>query len=128
MLAQLALAGVTNPLPTELNLLQGEEGRFKFQIQAVNSENDLNCVAKLKDESVFSIDFDPAEILVEAGSVQDVYGTVDTSRKMDYGTYQEEFCIVCIPVDGPTGAAVAVETCGLPLKVNVVEERGFKND
>jgi hypothetical protein len=127
VLSSFALAGVTNPLPTELNLEKGENGRFKFQIQTVASNQELNCNYYLTGAAVFDVEFDPDTIIVPAGTVREVYGTVKVSRDMDYGNYQEEFCISCFPTDNPGGAAVAVETCGLPLNVNVVDERIGEN-
>lgn len=127
ILSSAALAGVTNPLPTELNLKPGESGRFKFQIQTVASNQELNCRYYLTEASVLSVKFDPAEIVVPAGTVREVYGTVKASRSLDYGAYAEKFCISCFPTSSPSGAAVAVETCDLPIKVNVVEERAKDN-
>ena len=69
-----------------------------------------------------SVVFDPATIVVPAGTVRDVYGTVSVSNNLDFGTYEESFCISCKPTQGQTGAAVQIETCGLPIKVNVVTE------
>lgn len=128
VLSSFALAGVTNPLPTELNLEQGESGRFKFQIQTVASNQELSCNYYLtNEEKNFDVRFDPDNIIVPAGTVREVYGTVKVPRNLAYGNYVEEFCISCYPTDSPTGAAVAVETCGLPLNVNVVEQRTTEN-
>jgi hypothetical protein len=124
---QVAFAGVTNPLPTELNLLEGESGRFKFQVQAITSEQDLECTSSLKENSVLLVDFDPETIVVLAGTVKDIYGTVEVPKELGFGTFEENFCISCKPVTGMTGAAVMVETCNLPIKVNVVAERTRDN-
>jgi hypothetical protein len=127
IIAQIAYAGVTNPLPAELNLLKGESGRFKFQIQTIAGNQELECVYNLEGESSLSVDFDPDKIIVPAGTVRDVYGTVTVPRDLDFGAYEEKFCISCKPTSGIAGAAVQIDTCNLPIRVNVVAERTRDN-
>ena len=127
ILSSLVLAGVTNPLPTELNLLKGESGRFKFQVQTITSDQEVECTSSLPEESIFTIDFDPPTITVPARSVQDIYGTVNVPKDIEFGTYEETFCLSCKPTQSPEGAAVLIETCNLPIKVNVVSERTRDN-
>ena len=97
IISQIAYAGVTNPLPTELNLFKGESGRFKFQIQTVASNQEIKCDYSLAGESLLIVEFDPASITVPAGTVRDVYGTVTVPEELDFGTYEENFCISCRP-------------------------------
>ena len=127
VLSQIAFAGVTNPLPTELNLLKGESGRFKFQIQTVASNQEIDCVYRLEKEFPLEVEFDPAEITVPAGAVRDVYGTVTVPGEVDFGIYEANFCISCEPSQGMGGTAVKVNTCDLPIKVNVVATRDKEN-
>ncbi len=127
MIAQIAYAGVTNPLPTELNLFRGETGRFKFQIQTVASNQELECLFYLSEESPLQVTFDPATIIVPAGTVRDVYGSVFVPRDLKFQTYEENFCISCAPTEGAAGTSVKIETCDLPIKVNVVQERTRDN-
>jgi hypothetical protein len=127
ILAQIVFAGVTNPLPTELNLMKGESGRFKFQIQTIASNQEVQCVSSLAEESPLLIEFDPDEIIVPASTVREVRGTVTVPDEIEFGTFQEEFCISCRPTEGAPGSSVSVDTCGLPLKVNVVQERTRDN-
>lgn len=127
IIAQIAYAGVTNPLPTELNLLKGESGRFKFQIQTIASNQEIECTYALAEESPLLVSFDPTEIIVPAGSIREVRGTVTVPKDLDFGTYEEKFCISCKPTEGTAGTSVAIDTCGLPIKVNVVSERTRDN-
>ncbi len=122
ILSQIAYAGVTNPLPTELNLMKGESGRFKFQIQTVASNQELECDYFQETESPLEVVFDPPHIVVPAGTVREVRGTVTVPKDVDFTTYEETFCISCKPVLGEAGTAVKIDTCGLPIKVNVVSE------
>lgn len=127
LIVQIAFAGVTNPLPSELNLLKGESGRFKFQIQAVTSENDLVCIVSPESEAFFNVDFDKTEIEVAAGTIEEVYGTVNVPGNLEFGSYEASFCISCSPAGGASGTAVSIDTCGLPINVNVVEQRTKEN-
>jgi len=127
ILSSIVFAGVTNPLPTELNLLKGESGRFKFQVQTITSDQEVECTSSLSEESIFTIDFDPSTITVPAGTVRDIYGTINVPKNLEYGTYEETFCLSCKPTQSSEGAAVLIETCNLPIKVNVVSERTRDN-
>jgi len=124
---QFVLAGVTNPLPGEIELLKGESGRFKFQIQAVNRPTDIECTFNLEGDSPLIVEFDDATAFVEANSVKDFYGTVDVPRKLDYGKYTQSFCVECNPKDKLEGATVQIYSCGLPINVAVVKERTKNN-
>jgi len=123
ILLQIVAAGVTNPLPTELNLLKGESGRFKFQVQTVASNQEVECTSTLGDEYPLEVVFDPSIIIVPGGVVQDVYGTVTVPDEIDFGTYESNFCISCVSTEGTAGTSVKIDTCDLPIKVNVVDER-----
>ncbi len=125
LLSQLAYAGVTNPLPSEMQLLEGESGRFKFQIQAITSEQDLICEPSLAEETSLDIDFDQKIITVSAGSIKEAYGTVTAPDKI--GTYTESFCISCEPVSDIAGTSVQMDTCDLPITVDVVGEKTKEN-
>ncbi len=127
ILSQIVFAGVTNPLPAELNLLPGESGRFKFQIQTVTSDYNLSCDYSLEEKSPLNIEFDSDEIVVPAGTIEDIYGTVDVPDELDYGTYEASFCISCEPTSKKAGASVKIDTCDLPIKVNVVSGREKEN-
>jgi len=127
VMMQIAFAGVTNPLPSELNLFKGESGRFKFQVQTVASNQEVECTASLAGESPLIVEFDPATIIVPAGTVRDVLGTVTVPDGVEYGTYEENFCISCAPTESLAGTSVKVDTCDLPIKVNVVSERARDN-
>jgi flagellar basal body-associated protein FliL len=124
----LAYAGVTNPLPSNIELLKGDSERFKFQIQALHSESDLICTYEFENENMaFSVVFDEDETLVPSGELKYVYGTVNLPKNIDFGTYSENFCVNCVPVTKTSGTGVVIKTCGLPIKVNVVEERTRDN-
>lgn len=124
-----AFAGVTNPLPTEIELLKGESARFKFQIQAVAHPYAVRCTYSLEEEPIFRVSFDSAETIVEGGKTKDVYGTVTAPRKLDYGGYSATFCVSCKDIQTPPqpGANVEILTCGLPININVVKERTREN-
>jgi len=127
LLAQIVCAGVTIPLPSELNLFKGESGRFKFQVQAVTSEYALDCAVEMSGETPLVIEFDSETLIVPAGGVKEFYGSVGVPRVADLSTYSTSFCVTCTPANKGAGAAVEVRTCDLPITVNVVEEREKEN-
>ena len=127
IIAQIAYAGVTNPLPTELNLFKGETGRFKFQVQTIASNRELECTPSLAAESPLVIEFDEEIMIIPAGTVRDIYGTVIVPDEIEFGAYEENFCVSCKPVQGISGTGVQIDTCDLPIKVNVVDERARDN-
>mgnify|MGYP001565169296 FL=1 len=125
-LSSIVSAGVTNPLPSNIELTSGESGRFKFQIQATQSESDLNCNFNFQNQPPFKVEFDQDMVLVKGKSVQDIYGTITTSG-LDIGNYKSEFCVVCDPLQKQAGASVKIDTCGLLLNVNIVPIRTRDN-
>lgn len=120
-------AGVTAPLPSNIELTKGESGRFKFQIQAVNNDADIMCGYRLTSAPPFFVDFDVPEASIKAGTRQDIYGTVSVPETLALGTYTAEFCVSCRPSVAPAGASVNIDTCGLVLKTTVVEKRTRDN-
>lgn len=129
ILLQTAFAGVTNPLPAEIELLKGESGRFKFQIQAIAHEETVECSYSMENpESSLKVSFDEPSTIVQAGTVRDVYGTVKAPRSLDFGEYTEYFCVNCRAISPPPpGAQVQINVCSLPINVNVVKERTKDN-
>lgn len=129
LLLETAFAGVTNPLPTEIELLKGESGRFKFQIQSVAHEETIECTYSLENpEPVLKVSFDEASVVVEAGTVKNVYGTVKVPGSLDLGKHTEYFCVKCRAIQPPPpGAQIHIDVCSLPINVNVVKERTKEN-
>lgn len=122
VLCHTAMAGVTNPLPTELNLEKGETGRFKFQVQTITSNQELFCVPSFPDNSQLEVNFDEEEIIAPAGGIKEVTGDVKVPSDATFGSFEQRFCISCTPTSGESGTAVKIDTCDLPIKVNVVPE------
>ncbi|MEA3430531.1 MAG: hypothetical protein U9R08_04625 [Nanoarchaeota archaeon] len=124
-LVPIVYAGVTNPLPPELELLKSESGRFKFQIQNLNKPQAIECIYELQGESDLNIDFDDDIMFVDANSKAEFYGTVKAPKIL--GFYTQEFCIRCSPASEQSGATVKIDSCGLPVNVNVVQQRLTNN-
>ena len=96
-------------------------------MQALTNANNIVCSYSFKKEPVFDVDFDDEETLVEAGTRKDIYGTVVASKNLELGKYSSEFCVSCSPESSLSGASVKIDTCGLELKVTVVDERSRDN-
>ncbi|MBW3004045.1 hypothetical protein KY337_05775 [Candidatus Woesearchaeota archaeon] len=124
LVAQFVFAGVTNPLPSELQLLKGESGRFKFQIQNINKPTAVECSLELEG-SFLDVEFDDDVVTVDANAISEFYGTVKAPKEL--GKYTQNFCVKCAPIDQASGAAVTVDSCGLPINVNVVLTKTREN-
>ncbi|MFH1641955.1 MAG: hypothetical protein ABIC04_03575 [Nanoarchaeota archaeon] len=136
LLVQFVSAGVTDPQPKELELLKGESGRFKFQIQTIANPQDIICSYSIKDESPLIVEFDDDEILVPANSKKYVYGTVTVPEGISQGitfnadntiVFEENFCVACRNARETAGTSVQINTCDLPITVSVVHERTKQN-
>lgn len=122
-----ALAGVTNPLPAELNLKRGETGHFKFQVQAVASKEDISCIFEEIDMTPILIEFEESNAIIKAGEKRYIIGSAFVPKDVEFGSYEEKFCVKCQPVEKKEGNQVNIVTCGLPIKVNIVKERTRDN-
>ena len=130
LIAQLIGAGVTHPQPTELELLRGQSGRFKFQIQTIAEPYAVECTYSIEDaETSLIVEFDTPTTFVEGGTKKNVYGTVTAPIDADYGVYEESFCVQCdrIYLEKPAGTTVQIKTCDLPITVDVVPVRTRAN-
>ncbi len=133
---QFVSAGVTNPQPTELELMKTESGRFKFQIQTITNPSSILCTYSLEGDSPLIVEFDDDEVLVEANTKKYVYGTVTVPENIEqkisfdtqgYMVFEENFCVSCGSADGIAGASVQINTCDLPITVRVVSQRTRDN-
>lgn len=128
-----AIVGVSNPLPSNINLYKGESGRFKFQIQNNLDPEAKTCEVTLEGDSPLVVEFDDLEFLVGAKSIKEFYGTVnvpsDESRAdenkdpLEYKKYSQSFCVKCSGSSQTEGAQIQNIACGFPINVNVVTER-----
>lgn len=132
---QIVSAGVSYPLPTNLELLKGESGRFKFQIQNVGKPDTVICTATLGD-SLLIVEFDEEEMVVAGGAVKSFYGTVTVPDDYSHSSvgfnptseeYTQTFCIQCKGESTTPGATIQIRSCDLPINVKVVDIRTKEN-
>lgn len=121
--------GVSEPFPSNLELLPGESGKFVFQIQSVADPKELSCSVSFQEVDSLDIVFEETSFIVNAGDVRDVLATVTAPRELPYGKYKGSFCISCSNVNVNTGGAspVTFNTCGLDFSVDVVSIRTRNN-
>lgn len=119
--------GVTKPLPYELELLRGEEGKFKFQIQVPPSEFTKDCSYSLKEGFPLIVTFTEPNVLVGSGQRKDVIGTISVPSRANLGTYTGELLVSCIDDVESSGTVVKQDVNGFLLKVNVVATRTRDN-
>ena len=65
-----------------------------LSIKTVASNQEIECNYYLSGESELEVTFDPANVIVPAGTVRDIYGSVFAPRNLELETYEENFCIV----------------------------------
>ncbi len=118
--------GVTRPVPHDVELMRGESADFTFQIQAVTSTEKIFCVYSLSGMGPLEVKFDSDEVIVDAGSKKDVYGTVTVPEDTVFDTYSGTLSVSCGAVQGEdvSGSQVKSTIGGSPFSVNVVEVRG----
>jgi len=116
--------GVTAPVPKNMELLRGETSVFEFEIQAVTSTDDMSCAYSIDNMSPLSVTFASNEVVVRAGTIEKVYGTVAVPADAPYNSYSGEIIVSCgavLTTEG--GSDVRTSIGGSMLNVNVVEFR-----
>lgn len=129
VLAKTAYAGATYPIPSEIELMPGEESRFKFVVTSPGT-SDVDCTITPDLLVPFDIIFDETEFsILEGSTAKSVTGTVYVSGDTTVGAYKETFSVTCTPSlgEGVEGSTVSTTTKGLPISVNVVSERTREN-
>jgi hypothetical protein len=105
--------------PTKVEVAQGGETTFDFQIQGHYSENDLICEVNL-DQDDFKIKLEE-DIVVSKGDRELVEGIIKAPRHMPLGDYQYNFCVECLPQEKESGVSTNIRFCDIPLKIVVVK-------
>lgn len=119
--------GVTRPLPYELELLRGEEGRFKFQVQIVPSESTMECSYHIVEGFPFQVDFLQETVTVSPGQRTEVVAIVTVPRNYEFGSYSGDVCVTCLAIGDQAGTVVKQDVCSVLPKVNVVQTRTRDN-
>ncbi len=119
--------GVTFPQPQDLQLKPGETARFWVTIDAVQSENDMDCRLQSINNGQIRIDFDLAQAVVQKGKLQALYGTITALGTAGFGLHIIEFCPDCKDVRSiQEGISVVGRYC-VPFKIDVVAQRTRAN-
>ncbi|MCX6707765.1 MAG: hypothetical protein NT001_06545 [Candidatus Woesearchaeota archaeon] len=124
-----AAFGVETPVPSLIQLLRGESGRFRFQIQLSSDEpENMFCSYVLKNVSDLIIEFDnPGPLEIAPGKSTVVLGTVTAPATAEPGKHTENFCVSCRKANNPEGAAVMGVYCTPEINVEVVDSRTREN-
>lgn len=124
-----AAFGVETPIPSSLQLLKGESGRFRFQIQLSPEEpENMFCSYILQNISDLRVEFDdPGPLEIAPGSHIVVLGTVTAPETAEPGKHTEKFCVSCRRLNTPAGAAVMGVYCTPEINVEVVGVRTKAN-
>jgi hypothetical protein len=102
----------------------GEEAGFRFQIQATTSTTDISCVYSFSGLDSLEITFQEEEVIIEAGKIKDIYGTVSIPEDAEIKDYGGKLSVSCGAVEEGSGSSVRTTIGDSPFNVKVVEERG----
>jgi hypothetical protein len=139
--------GLTYPLPNELELLQGESGRFRFEIQNMVGNDSQTCTydvqgfKKIETGWCNVLSFLPCSVSYESGvgyypfnitwdseppvalpvtTVKTIYGTAIAPLDAQFGQYNLTIEVTCTPV-GTQGVTIA-NVRRVPFIVSIVKE------
>lgn len=119
--------GITDPLPSTIEVETKDSARFKFNIETFSTPEHLLCNIELDDNTDFSVEFDSGnEIEVLPNQRKELYGTIKTDSNIELKEYTRTFCIYCETLSDNKKSGVAVNknnVCGLPININVVTKR-----
>jgi len=110
--------GVTDPT-AGINLLRGDSTKFSFQIQAVTSPDDQVCSYSVSGMEPLVISFDENEVVIKAGNIKNIYGTVSVPQNAEIKNYKGELTVKCRP-QGEVSGSVIHRTMISDFAVNVV--------
>ena len=123
--------GVTRPVPQDLELMRGESANFVFEIQAVTSTERTECTYSLTNMDPLIVEFKDDVVRIEAGEIEEVYGTVTVPEGTPFKTYSSELSVSCggVTEGEETGSSVKTTIGSSPFSVRVVEfrEKDIKN-
>ncbi|MCX6814808.1 MAG: hypothetical protein NTY20_04135 [Candidatus Aenigmarchaeota archaeon] len=117
--------GVTRPVPYDVQLMKGEEAGFYFEIQAVTSTEKQLCTYGISGLEPLQVTFEKNEAVIEAGSIENVYGKVKVPDDAQIKTYSGSLSVSCgAYTEGQvSGSVVKTTVGGSPFNVRVVELR-----
>jgi hypothetical protein len=113
--------GVTQPILEKSTMLKGDSSRFYFEIQAVGYTYKQSCVWSLSGMDPLKVNFDEMSVLVNAGEIKKVYGTVSIPSDAPTKTYTGWLSVTCEPYVEVSGGSSIKKTANVPFVVNVVE-------
>jgi len=121
--------GITRPIPYDLALMRGDSARFSFQIQSTSTDK-TSCTYLIDGLQPLEIKFDKDKMIVDAGGVADVFGTVTVPQGVPIGQYSGSLTVRCAPfVEGEdiSGSVVYQSISGPTFSVKVVETEEEKS-
>ncbi len=121
-------AGATYPVPSEIQLKPGEEGRFSFIVTSSGTYAQ-DCIVNPDLKVPFKVEFDETSFTIPLDiTAKQVIGTVYASKETPTGKYTETFSVSCLPTS-PEGEGSSISTTirNIPINVDIVNERTYDN-
>jgi len=121
-------AGVNYPIPNEIQLKPGEEGRFLFIVTSTGTFVQ-NCAIYPDSKVPFVVEFDETSFTMPQGEKEKLLrGTVSTTKETEIGKYTETFSVTCTPQsEEGEGSTISTTIRNIPVNVDVVGERTHVN-
>lgn len=111
---------ISQPIPTNMTLKVGESLPFRFEIQAINSNEDLLCIYSINGLKPLKTIFNENKSVVKAGEVAQVLGTLEIPLNSPVKEYNGNLAVICSPTTDVTGSVIT-QTMSVSFKVNVVK-------
>ena len=125
--AKTVMAGVTYPIPSQIQLMPGEQDRFRFTVTST-SDSDQQCTINPDKLVPLAITFDELEFTITSEEkIKLVMGTVSASSDALNGDYKETFSVTCRPITEGEGSTVSTTINKIPINIQVVSERTKEN-
>jgi len=113
--------GVTQPILEKSTMLKGDSSRFYFEIQAVGYTYKQSCAWSLSGMDPLKVDFDQTSVVVNAGEIKKIYGTVSVPADAPIKNYIGWLSVTCEPYAEVSGGSTIKKTTPVPFVINVVE-------
>jgi hypothetical protein len=117
---------ISQPLPTNITVKRGESLPFRFEIQAINSNDDFLCTYSINGLNSLKISFNDEITVVKARNITQIHGILEIPDISPIKEYNGNLAVSCSPVNGNTGSAIT-QNIGFSFKVNVVTGENKNN-
>jgi hypothetical protein len=114
---------ITQPMPSNLTLKRGDSIPFKFEIQAITSNEDQICTYSVSGLNPLKITFEEEQAVIDAGKVLEIYGRIDVPFYAPAKEFEGKLSVNCRPLIEAKGVSVITQATELPFNARVIESK-----